>query len=71
MDISCERTTSLGERSLKDSVFENGETSSRISTSKNEKYEEASSSGIFKRRNEEDFSTRNLFRDSTSRRTFE
>lgn len=69
--ISFERTTSMNERSSKDSSSDYGETLSRVFTLFNEEAEKALSSGIFERRNEEEVSTSNTFRDSTSIRNLE
>lgn len=59
----------MDEQSSKDLSSDNGETSSRLFGSINEEDEKTSSTGIFKRRNEEEFSTKKFFRDSTSRIT--
>lgn len=61
----------MDERSLEDSSSDNEETSSRIFTLISEEDAGASSSGIFEISNEEEVSTRNIFRDSTSRRILE
>lgn len=61
----------MDKRTSKDSLSNNGESSSRIFTSINEEDEKVSSCGIFERKDEEEVLISNIFRDSTSKRTFE